>query len=128
MVIVDIGLGEGMKKILVVDDDRSILLSFTRILERNGYEIETAETGKEALGKAKNQQYDLVLLDLRLPDILGTDLLVKAKKKFQKTAVIMITGFPSLKSGVKALEMGVDAYLTKPVQPMELLSVIEDKL
>ena len=102
--------------------------SFTRILERNGYEIETEETGKEALGKAKNQHYDLVLLDLRLPDMDGTDLLVKARKQLQKTAKIMITGFPSLESGVKALERGVDAYLIKPVQPTELLTVIENKL
>ena len=117
-----------MKKILVIDDDRSILLSFSRILERNGYEIETAEKGKEAMEKVKNQHYDLVLLDLRLPDMEGTDLLVKARKQLQKTAKIMITGFPSLESGVKALEWGVDAYLTKPVQPTELLAVIEDKL
>ena len=55
----------------------------------------------------------------------GTDLLVKARKQLQKTAKIMITGFPSLASGVKALEWGADAYLIKPVQPMELLSVIE---
>jgi CheY-like chemotaxis protein len=60
VLLAKIWLSEGMKRILVVDDDRSILLSFTRILERNGYEIETAETGKEALGKAKNQHYDLV--------------------------------------------------------------------
>jgi DNA-binding response OmpR family regulator len=55
-------------------------------------------------------------------------MLVKARKQLQKTAKIMITGFPSLASGVKALEWGADAYLIKPIQPMELLSVIEDKL
>ncbi|HLN88581.1 MAG TPA: response regulator, partial [Candidatus Binatia bacterium] len=92
------------KKILVVDDDQSILQSFTRILEKNGYEIETAEKGKEALKKTKNQHYDLVLLDLRLPDMEGTDLLVKARKQLQKTAKIMITGFPSLRIAVKALD------------------------
>jgi DNA-binding NtrC family response regulator len=116
------------KSILVVDDDKSILRSFTHILQRCGYEVDTAETGTVALGKARNRHYDLVLLDVRLPDMKGTDLLVKAKPQLQDTAKIVITGFPSFEGGVNALYGGADAYLIKPVQPQDLLTIVVDKL
>ncbi len=116
------------KSILVVDDDKSILRTFSRILRKCGYEIETAETGKEAIVKASSRHFDLLLLDLRLPDMNGTDLLVKARGQLAHTTKIMITGFPSLESGILAFDEGADAYLTKPVQPRELLTIVEDKL
>jgi two-component system, NtrC family, response regulator HydG len=116
------------KTILVIDDDKSILRTFTRILQKSGYEIETAETGKEAIEKADSRHYDLALVDIRLPDMDGTDLLAKLKKQLQHTVKIMITGFPSLETGVKALDEGADAYLVKPVKPQELLVLLEEKL
>jgi DNA-binding response OmpR family regulator len=116
------------KTILVVDDDKSILRTFTRILQKSGYEIDTAETGKEAMEKTENRHYDLALVDIRLPDMDGTDLLAKLKKPLQHTVKIMITGFPSLETGVKALDEGADAYLVKPVKPQELLVLLEEKL
>ena len=121
-------MAENKKTILVVDDDKSILRTFTRILQKCGYEIETAETGKEAMAKAENRHYDLALVDIRLPDMDGTDLLAKLKKQLQNTVKIMITGFPSLETGVKALDEGADAYLVKPVKPQELLILLEEKL
>ena len=116
------------KTILIVDDDKSILRTFTRILQKSGYEIETAETGKEAIEKVENRHYDLALVDIRLPDIDGTDLIAKLKKQLQQTTKIMITGFPSLETGIKALDEGADAYLVKPVKPQELLFLLEEKL
>ena len=119
---------ETAKIILVVDDDKSILRTFTRILQKNGYEIDSAETGKEAIEKADSRHYDLALVDIRLPDMDGTDLLAKIKEQLRNTIKIMITGFPSLESGVKALDEGADAYLVKPVKPEELLMLIKEKL
>ena len=116
------------KTILVVDDDKSILRTFTRILQKSGYEIEVAETGKEAMEKTEGRHYDLALVDIRLPDMDGTDLLAKLKKQLQHTVKIMITGFPSLETGVKALDEGADAYLVKPVKPQELLMLLDEKL
>ena len=116
------------KTILVVDDDKSILRTFTRILQKNGYKIDPVETGKEAIEKACSKHYDLALVDIRLPDMDGTELLAKMKKPLQNTIKIMITGFPSLESGAKALDEGADAYLVKPVKPEELLVLIEEKL
>lgn len=115
-------------RILVIDDDKSILRTFTRILQKNGYEIDIAETGKEAIEKSKKTHYDLALIDIRLPDMEGTDLLIKVQQTMHDTIKIMITGFPSLETGVKALDEGADAYLVKPVKPEELLALIEDKL
>lgn len=116
------------KTILVVDDDKSILRTFSRILQKSGYEIDVAETGKEAMEKTENRHYDLALVDIRLPDIDGAELLAKLKKPLQHTVKIMITGFPSLETGVKALDEGADAYLVKPVKPQELLILLEEKL
>ena len=116
------------KTILVVDDDKSILRTFTRILQKSGYEIDVAETGKEAMEKTENRHFDLALVDIRLPDMDGTDLLAKLKKPLQHTVKIMITGFPSLETGVKALDEGADAYLVKPVKPQELLMLLDEKL
>jgi len=121
-------LEKGKNRILVVDDDKSILRTFTRILQKNGYEIEVAETGKEAIEKSKKKRYNLALIDIRLPDMDGTDLLVKLQKTMQDAVKIMITGFPSLETGVKALDEGADAYLVKPVKPEELLALIDEKL
>ncbi len=115
------------KQIIVIDDDKSILRTFTRILQKSGYEIDVAETGKEAIEKAAKKKYDLALIDIRLPDMDGTDLLVKTQQTMQDSVKIMITGFPSLETGVKALDEGADAYLVKPVKPEELLALIEEK-
>ncbi len=116
------------KTILVVDDDKSILRSFTRILQRCGYKVDTAETGREALERTKNRHYDMLLLDIRLPDMQGTDLLVRAKMELRGTTKIIITGYPSVETGVAALDGGADNYLIKPVQPAELLNIVGDKL
>jgi len=116
------------ERILIVDDDKSILRTFTRILQKKGYEPDIAETGKEAIEKSKSKTYEVALIDVRLPDMEGTDLLIKMKKTLQNTIKIMITGFPSLETGIKALDEGADAYLVKPVKPEDLLSLIEEKL
>jgi DNA-binding response OmpR family regulator len=121
-------LEKAKKRILVVDDDKSILRAFTRILQKNGYEIDVAETGREALEKTETNCYALALIDIRLPDMDGTDLLAKMQKTTRDAVKIMITGFPSLENGVKALDEGADAYLVKPVKPEELLALIEEKL
>ena len=65
------------KRILVIDDDKSILRAFTRIRQKSGYEVDAAETGKEAIEKAETGRYDLALVDVRLPDMDGTDLVCR---------------------------------------------------
>ncbi len=119
---------EPIKRVLIIDDDQAIVNSFSKILKKRNYATDSASTGKEALWKLKDQKYDIALFDLKLPDMEGTELLSRMEKDTQDTVKIMITGFPSLESGIQSLEHGAHAYLVKPVAPSELLTVIEDKL
>jgi len=121
-------LSKRKKSVLVIDDDKSVLRTFRRILEKGGYDVEVAETGKEAMQKASARGFDVALIDLRLPDMDGTELLLKAKESLGDAVKIMITGAPSVDTGTKALDEGVDVYIVKPVKPEELLSLIAEKL
>ena len=119
-----------MKKasILIVDDNEGILETLSAILEERGYSTDTAKNGREAIEKSKTNFYNLALLDIRLPDIEGTKLLTKMKETRPKMVKIMITGYASLENAVEALNLGADAYVMKPVDPENLLMVINEKL
>ncbi len=115
---------ETKRHILVVDDDKSILLALTRVLIRNGYAVDTAETAGQAFEMLKSRHYDLALIDVILPDMKGTDLLGKAKAELKQTVKFIITGYPSGEIGAKARDEGADAFILKPIKMTELLSII----
>lgn len=119
-----------MKKasILIVDDTESILETLSTILEEKGYRTDTAKNGKEAIEKSKTNFYNMALLDIKLPDMEGTELLTTIHENLPKMVKIMITGYPSLENAVKALNLGADAYIIKPVKPEKMLALIEEKL
>ena len=119
---------QDFKTVLVVDDDKSILRTFTRILQRAGYSTETAENGKEALDKIQTRNYDAALIDVVLGDSNGLDLLPKIEKNSPKTVKIVVTGADSTEKRDEACRNGADAYLTKPVNPEVLLDVFAEKL
>jgi len=114
--------------ILVVDDDPSIRKVLTAILEEKGYYVETVDTGEKAIRKSKNRFYNLALIDIRLPDMEGTELLIQMKQTVPKMVKVMITGYPSLQNAVEALNKGADAYIIKPLDIDNALSVIENLL
>jgi len=116
------------KSILIVDDDKAVLKSFKDILESEGYIVDTAETGQEALEKTEARFYNLVLLDIKLPDIEGTELIAEMREYTPRMMKAMITGHATLDNAVEALNLGADAYIMKPVKPEELLRVVEEKL
>ena len=116
------------KSILIVDDDRAILNTAKEILQLEGYYVDAVETGLEAIKKTQAAFYHLALLDIKLPDMEGTELLNKMHRTTPKMMKIMITGFPSLDNAVEALNQGADAYLLKPVNPEELLQTVAEKL
>lgn len=116
------------KSILVVDDDKTVLLVFKEILASEGYSVDTAEMGTEAMEKSKTKYYNLALLDIRLPDMSGTELLTKMHEARPKMVKIMVTGYSSLDYAIEAVNKGADAFLTKPVKPDSLLKVVEEKL
>lgn len=116
------------KRILIVDDDKHILKTFKAILELRGYRIHVAESGQEALEMFGNDIYNLALLDIKLPDMEGTELLAKMHRAKPQMMKIMVTGYASLDNAALSLNSGADAYIMKPVMPEKLISVIEDKL
>lgn len=109
------------KSILIVDDDPFILSLFSRIFERNGYGTETAEIGRAALAKISNQIYDVALIDVGLPDMVGLELLQSLPSRTKK---IVLTSAFSEADQKRAQTEGADAFLLKPVKLEELLALI----
>jgi DNA-binding NtrC family response regulator len=115
-------------RILVIDDEESIRRTVSMTLEHAGYMVDTAENGKEAIEKAEVNFYNLALIDIRLPDMEGTELLTALKETTPRMVKIILTGYPALQNAVKAINKGVDYYLIKPVDTKELLRVIKEGL
>jgi DNA-binding NtrC family response regulator len=111
-------------RILVIDDDDNIRKVLASILEEKGYEAETAKNGEEAIEKAQKSFYNLALIDIRLPDMEGTELLTRLKQTTPKMVKIILTGYPSLDNAVDAVNKGADSYLIKPVN----MDVLHEKI
>jgi len=107
-------------KILIIDDDENIRETLAMVLEQEGYIIDRAKNGKEAIMKSQSNFYNLAIVDWRLPDIEGTKLLGELKETVPKMAKIMLTGYPSMSNAVAAVNNRADAFFTKPVD-FELL-------
>ncbi|MDD4652673.1 MAG: response regulator [Methanothrix sp.] len=116
------------KLILVVDDDKGILKSFSAILELKGYRVSTAECGHEAIEKDQANYYNMALIDIKLPDLNGTELLNEFHQINPDTKKIIITGYATLENAIESLNRGADGYLVKPVTPGKLLSCVANKL
>lgn len=119
---------EKKKTIIIVDDDKFILNVFSRILQKQGYNVDVVETGQETLEKMNEKKYDLALIDVNLPDINGIDLVSKLNSINPDLIKIVITGFPSIEDATSAMDLGVIAYLVKPVKSEELIELIAKKL
>jgi len=115
-------------RILVVDDDESIRKTLATILEEEGYVVDTAENGKEAIKKSNAKFYNLALIDIRLPDIEGTKLLTALKETSPPMVKIIITGYPSLQNAVEAVNKGADAYILKPFNIDNVLNIVREHL
>jgi two-component system response regulator PilR (NtrC family) len=115
-------------RILVIDDDEGIRKVLTRILEEKGYGVDSAETGSEAIRKTNEKFYNIALVDIRLPDISGVEVLAKIKESKPRMRKIIITGYPTLQNAVEALNKGADAYIIKPLDIEKTLIAIEEQL
>jgi DNA-binding NtrC family response regulator len=114
--------------ILVVDDDETIRTTMKAILEDEGYLVDLAGTGKEAIQKTEEKTYNVALLDIRLPDMEGIELLKLMKDTVPRTRKIMVTGYPSMQNAIGALNKNADAYLVKPVEIAKLLNTVKEQL
>jgi DNA-binding NtrC family response regulator len=115
-------------RILVIDDDASVRKVVTMALEDEGYIVDTAENGSEAIRKSNISFYNVALIDVRLPDMQGTNLLTAMKDTTPKMAKIIVTGYPGLQSAVEAANKGADGYIVKPFKMKDLLQAVKDHL
>ncbi len=122
-------MNQEKKRILIVDDDKLILKNFKQILELEGYVVDTAETGREAIEKSNANFYNLALVDIRLPDMQGTELLTSMHDTTPKMRKIIVTGYPSLENAVAAVNKDADGYIIKPILDITvLLKAIKEQL
>lgn len=119
---------EEKSKILVVDDEISVCKSIVNALESEQYIVDMALSGEEALKKEAKSKYDVIVTDLMMPGISGMNLLREIKKKGSIAKVIMITGYPSIKSAVEAIKLGAFDYIPKPFTPNDLRSMVSRAL
>jgi two-component system response regulator HydG len=117
-----------MASILLIEDD----LTFSRILEgfltKKGYQVTTCHKGKDGLKAFESKSFDFILLDYRLPDTTGMDILLEIKKASPAVPVVIMTSFSDIRTAVKAIKAGAYEYITKPVNPDELLMILQQAL
>jgi len=114
--------------ILVTDDEPATLETLSAALEEMGYRVTTAVKGQEALALIRRQPFNIVIADIKLPDISGLEILEIARELNPETAVIMITGHASIETAVEAINEGAYAYILKPVAMSELETIINNAL
>lgn len=118
----------GSIRILIIDDDRIICKTLSMLLKEEGYIVDTAENGKEAIAKSNANFYNLAIIDWRLPDTEGTKLLTDLKETTPKMVKIMLTGFPSMQNAMDSVNAHADAFIVKPVDSEFLLKKIKELL
>ena len=114
------------KRALVIDDTKNIRLLLAKCLELDGWEVSSAQDGKEGLDTISNQQFDLIFLDIKLPEISGTEVLRRMRSAGIKTPVIVITAYPTIKNAVDCTRLGVVSYIQKPFTAERLRTVLKD--
>jgi DNA-binding NtrC family response regulator len=112
-------------KILVLDDDPVVNLSCKRILGAEGYHITTVEKGETALNKLVKEDFDLLISDVKLPDISGMTVLKEARVAKPSTDVVIITGYPTLEDAKESTKLGATQYIEKPFTPAFMLNVVK---
>jgi DNA-binding NtrC family response regulator len=115
-----------MKKILVIDDEAIIRTSCERTLAPEGFDVRTATGGRDGLDCLEKEPFNLVLLDLKMPDIDGIEVLNKINQNWPDTKVVMITGYSTVDTAVQALRLGAFNFIEKPFTPDTLISAVRE--
>ena len=116
------------KRILVVDDEPVIRESCRRIFCEQGYDVETAATAKEGLERARRGYFDCALIDLKMPDLNGMEIVRIVRQKRQNMPILIITGNGDIDTSIEATRLGVSDYILKPFTPQELVTAVEQAL
>jgi DNA-binding NtrC family response regulator len=115
-------------KALVIDDEQIVLDSVSKILTDENYDVDASLSGREGLNQAIQKDYDIVLTDIRMPDIGGMRVLRDVKRAKPSLPVVIITGYASVKSAVQAMKLGAADYIEKPFTPDQLLKSVDAAL
>jgi len=118
-------LGETIKRILIVDDEENTRIGLTKLLAQEGFEVESAANGNEALDYLDREKVNLVISDINMPEMNGLVFLRELSRKFPSTSVIMITAYGGVESYLEAMNLGAYEYLHKPVKLDELRSIMK---
>jgi len=113
-------------KVLLVDDEEDFLSTLAERLQTRGLEVNTATSGEQAVAKAEEQCYDLIILDLAMPGMDGIETLKLIKGKQPDAEIIFLTGQGSIKTSIEAMKLGAEDFLEKPVNISDLLDRIRD--
>jgi len=114
--------------LLIIEDDDSISLALKVFFEGRGYSVMSASSGEEGLKIALKQIPDTVILDLRLPDVYGIEILQEIKKSYPEISVIIMTGYGEVKEAVEAMRNGAEYYFQKPIDLDELAVIVEKSI
>lgn len=112
------------RKILVVDDEDTVCRSIRKALAREDYEIDVALSGEEGLKMEQQKRYDVIIVDLMMPGLNGMDLLKSLKAMSPAVQVVMITGYPTMKNTLQAMQIGAFDFLPKPFLPYDLRNLV----
>lgn len=113
------------KRVLVVDDEEALRTVLSGELASEGYHVGTAADGEEAVAAIQKENYDLILLDIKMPGKNGFEVLKFVKEKHPKTKVVMLTGFADLKNAIESKKLGAEDFVSKPYDLVDLLTTIE---
>jgi DNA-binding response OmpR family regulator len=118
------------KRILVVDDDEMVLMALDELLRPEGYEVHTVLSAAEALERLDQNGYDLLLLDIIMPEMDGFKLCkrIREKEDYKTTPIVFLTAKSREEDKVKGLEAGANLFLSKPISPEQLLGIISDTI
>ncbi|MGD1890875.1 MAG: sigma-54-dependent transcriptional regulator [Cyclobacteriaceae bacterium] len=117
-----------MPRVLIIDDDPAFCTLLRNFLTKNNYETQEAYSAKEGIRAVYDQSFDIILIDYRLPDMDGLELLKNIKKRYLHLPVIIMTNYANIKTAVKAMQLGAFEYVTKPINPDEILLSIRNAL
>jgi len=116
---------QNQHSILVVDDEEALRTVLSSELVSEGYQVESASDGDEAISIVQSKQFDLVLLDIKMPKVDGFEVLKFIKKSYPQLKVIMLTAFADLKNAIESKKLGAEDFISKPYDLVDLLTTIE---
>ncbi|MBC8076631.1 MAG: response regulator, partial [Chloroflexales bacterium] len=113
------------EQILIVDDEANIRLTLSTLLQRTGYAVRAAESGAEAVALLEQHAFDLLLVDLRMPEMDGMQVVAAARQRQPEIAIIVLTGHGSLETAVEGLHQGIFDYLLKTTEPTQVIERVQ---